>query len=602
MGNEELSTIPEKESDEFIKSSVEDLFPTLSSQLMIARAHSKGRGHRGRHKTPVTDISNMDKSKPKRTKIRAREWKEHGKLKPKAYRSLVGQPIVQIVLWYLDSDCSKHMTGDRSQLTNFISKFLGTVKFGNDHVAKIMGYEDYQIGKVLQFQGFNYVEGLFRHNLCSMVKFCIPSSKLCFDGVPLLSCLLFQVLVLKPSLVDGIRSSLYVNFGAINHLARQCLVRGLPKLKFEKDHLGSLCAVGLRAEEPHKPNLRNTNQRINSICIAQGSVGLVPNPHPSTPFVPPLRTDWDMLFQPLFDEFLNPSPSVDHPAPEVVVPINEVIAPVLADSTGSPSSTTVDQDAPSLIAHMGNDPYFGVPIPEIPSDQSSSSDSIHTIVHPDHQISEHNSKWTKDHPLENIIGELARPVSTRLQYMSKLFSITTCFPHWLLYLISYKMLDSSCWIEKQCQGRIIDVLSTCTEPDGFMDIDNPNYVFKLKKALLWVENMTPHAWYDLLSWFLIYHDFSKGSVDPTLFIRREGKELLLVIDLLAWSSKAEKALTYPVREAEYIALSAVVFKSFGCDHSLPTMALDSIKFQCTVITKALLPYNATTFNIPDPSI
>ncbi|GJW71461.1 hypothetical protein Tco_0128378 [Tanacetum coccineum] len=147
--------------------------------------------------------------------------------------------------------------------------------------------------------------------------------------------------------------------------------------------------------------------------------GLVPNPHPSTPFVPPSRTDWDMLFQPLFDEFLNPSPSVDHPAPEVVAP--EVIAPVLADSTGSPSSTTVDQDAPSPsnsqttpeteppvipndveednhdieVAHMGNDPYFGVPILEIPSDQPSSSDSIHTIVHPDHQISEHNSKWTK---------------------------------------------------------------------------------------------------------------------------------------------------------------------------------------------------------------
>ncbi|GJV28032.1 retrovirus-related pol polyprotein from transposon TNT 1-94 [Tanacetum coccineum] len=58
-------------------------------------------------------------------------------------------------------------------------------------------------------------------------------------------------------------------------------------------------------------------------------------------------TDRDMLFQPLFDEFFNPSPSVDHPAPEVVAPIDEVIAPVLADSTGSPSSTTVVQDAPS---------------------------------------------------------------------------------------------------------------------------------------------------------------------------------------------------------------------------------------------------------------
>nr|GEY69786.1 integrase, catalytic region, zinc finger, CCHC-type, peptidase aspartic, catalytic [Tanacetum cinerariifolium] len=48
--------------------------------------------------------------------------------------------VVQIILWYLDSGCSKHMTKDRSQLINFVQKFLGTVKFGNDHVAKIMGY------------------------------------------------------------------------------------------------------------------------------------------------------------------------------------------------------------------------------------------------------------------------------------------------------------------------------------------------------------------------------------------------------------------------------------------------------------------------------
>ncbi|GJT32984.1 hypothetical protein Tco_0923403 [Tanacetum coccineum] len=138
----------------------------------------------------------------------------------------------------------------------------------------------------------------------------------------------------------------------------------------------------------------------------------------------------------------NPPPStlVDHSAPKVVTLIDEVTAPVPAISTGSPSSTTVDQDAPSPsnsqttpetqppnipndaeednhdieVAHMGNDPYFGVQILEVPSDQSSSSDSIHTIMQPDHQISKHNNKWTKDHPLKNIIGELARPVSTRL--------------------------------------------------------------------------------------------------------------------------------------------------------------------------------------------
>ncbi|GJY24885.1 hypothetical protein Tco_0398543, partial [Tanacetum coccineum] len=139
------------------------------------------------------------------------------------------------------------------------------------------------------------------------------------------------------------------------------------------------------------------------------SSGLVPNPPP----VPLSRTDWDILFQLLFDELLTPSPSVDYPATEVVALIHEVVAPVPAVSTSSPYSTNVDQDAPSpshsqttpetqppvnpndveednhdiVIAHMGNDPYFGIPIPGIPSDQSSSSDSIHTIVHLDHQIS-----------------------------------------------------------------------------------------------------------------------------------------------------------------------------------------------------------------------
>ncbi|GJW34367.1 retrovirus-related pol polyprotein from transposon TNT 1-94 [Tanacetum coccineum] len=55
-------------------------------------------------------------------------------------------PFLQIVLWYLDSGCSKHMTGDRSRLRNFVKKFIGTVRFGNDHFGAIMGYGDYVIG------------------------------------------------------------------------------------------------------------------------------------------------------------------------------------------------------------------------------------------------------------------------------------------------------------------------------------------------------------------------------------------------------------------------------------------------------------------------
>ncbi|GJT88159.1 retrovirus-related pol polyprotein from transposon TNT 1-94 [Tanacetum coccineum] len=66
-----------------------------------------------------------------------------------------------------------------------------------------------------------------------------------------------------------------------------------------------------------------------------------------------------------------------------------------------------------------------------------------------------------------------------------------------------------------------------SQPDGFVDKDNPNHVYKLKKALYGLKQ-APRAWYDMLSSFLISQDFSKGSVDPTLFIRRDGKELLLV--------------------------------------------------------------------------
>ncbi|GKF23670.1 retrovirus-related pol polyprotein from transposon TNT 1-94 [Tanacetum coccineum] len=213
---------------------------------------------------------------------------------------------------------------------------------------------------------------------------------------------------------------------------------------------------------------------LHEMTPATISSGLMPNPPPSTPFVPPLITDWDILFQPLFDELFNPPPRVDFPAPEIIAPIDEVVAPEPAVSTSTPSSTTVDQDAPSPsnsqttpktpppvipndveednhdieVAHMGNDPYFSIQIPEVSSDQSSSSDIIHTIVPPDHQVSEHNSKWTKDHPLENIIGELDRPVSTRLQlHEQALF----CYYDAFLTAVGPKTykdaLNQSCWIE-----------------------------------------------------------------------------------------------------------------------------------------------------------
>nr|GEV53084.1 hypothetical protein [Tanacetum cinerariifolium] len=99
--------------------------------------------------------------------------------KPIPLESNTSKPVVvQIVLWYLDSGCSKHMTGDRSQLTNFVNKFLGTVKFGNDHVAKIMSYGDYKIGNVTISRVY-FVEGL-GHNLFSVGQFCDSDLEVAF--------------------------------------------------------------------------------------------------------------------------------------------------------------------------------------------------------------------------------------------------------------------------------------------------------------------------------------------------------------------------------------------------------------------------------------
>ncbi|GJR28442.1 retrovirus-related pol polyprotein from transposon TNT 1-94 [Tanacetum coccineum] len=161
------------------------------------------------------------------------------------------------------------------------------IKFGNDHMAKILGYGDYQIGNVTISRVY-YVEGL-GHNLFSIGQFCDSNHEVTFrqhtcfirnlKGVDLLTgsrgnnlytlslgdmmtsspiCLLSKASKTKSYLWH--RRLSYLNFGAINHLARHGLVQGLPKLKFEKDHLCSACAIGKSKKKPHKPKSKDTNQ------------------------------------------------------------------------------------------------------------------------------------------------------------------------------------------------------------------------------------------------------------------------------------------------------------------------------------------------------
>nr|GEU65565.1 integrase, catalytic region, zinc finger, CCHC-type, peptidase aspartic, catalytic [Tanacetum cinerariifolium] len=203
--------------------------------------------------------------------------------------SLLKRTVVQIVLWYLDSGCSNHMTGDSSRLMNFVKKFIETVRFGNDHFGAIMGYGDYVIGNSVIFRVY-YVEGL-GHNLFSVGQFCDSNLEVAFrkhscyvrdtDDVELIKgsrgSNLYTI-----SIEDMIKSSPiyllskasmnkswlwhrclnHLNFGTINDLARKDLVRGLPRLKFEKDHLCSAYQLGKSKKHTHKPKTKNTNLEV----------------------------------------------------------------------------------------------------------------------------------------------------------------------------------------------------------------------------------------------------------------------------------------------------------------------------------------------------
>nr|GFB58420.1 integrase, catalytic region, zinc finger, CCHC-type, peptidase aspartic, catalytic [Tanacetum cinerariifolium] len=193
--------------------------------------------------------------------------------------TLYDEKIVHICLWIIDSVCSKHMTGNRALLTNFVEKFLETVCFGNNDFAMIAGYEDVVIGS-MTIKKVYYVEGL-GHNLFSVGLFCDKGLEVAFqksacfvrnkDGVDFLtgdrSSNLYTIALNKvvsnslTCLLAKASSSQswlwhqrlsHLNFATINNLVKNNLVQGLPKMKFEKDHLCSACEQGKIHWKHHK--------------------------------------------------------------------------------------------------------------------------------------------------------------------------------------------------------------------------------------------------------------------------------------------------------------------------------------------------------------
>nr|GFA28359.1 retrovirus-related Pol polyprotein from transposon TNT 1-94 [Tanacetum cinerariifolium] len=465
---------------------------------------------------------------------------------------------------------------------------MGTVRFGNDHFGAIMGYGGYIIGDSVISRVY-YVEGL-GHNLFFVRQFCDSDLEVTFrkhscyvrdtDGVELIKgsrgsnlyiisiedmmksspiCLLSKAFKNKSWLWHWRLN--HLNFGTINDLARKYLVRGLPRLKFEKDHLCFACQLGKSKKHTHKPKTENTNvevlntlhidlcglmrvQTINgkkyilvivddysrvfgALCYPTNDsenlgklqptadigifvgvqfdelsepmahVHLSTGPAPIfitlgqiTPYVPPTNKDLEILFQPMFDEYLEP-PHIERP----VSPTSAIHA--LVNSAGTPSSTTIDQDAPSLsispsssalqphslhqgvaaestfiednhVTPVDNHPFINVFAPEPSSDVSSSGEA---------RLVAKGYRQEEGIDFEESFTPVARIETIRIfiaNAASKNINI-------------YQMDVKTAFLNGELKEEVY-----VSQPGGFVDPDHPTHVYRLKKAL-YVLKQAPRA-------------------------------------------------------------------------------------------------------------
>nr|GEX73275.1 hypothetical protein [Tanacetum cinerariifolium] len=369
----------------------------------------------------------------------------------KKYQPKVTKPkkVIQICLWCVDSGCFKHMTGNLRLLVNFVWKFMGTVRFENDHVAAIMGFGQFCDSDL---------EVVFRRNACFVRN---------LEGVDLLKgdrstnlytinlnemasaspiCLMARASSTKSWLWHQRLS--HLNFDTVNDLARNDLVSGLPKFKYHKEHICPSCEQGKskRASHPPKPvpnsrqrlhllhmNLcgpmriasingkrtkkimetmnvlfdelstmtfeqRNSKPGLQSMTSGQISSGLDLSYAPSIVITQqPTEGELDLLFEAMYDDYIGGQPSA---TARTVPPAQE---PQLNSNAMVDGNTFVNPFANSSTSAAASS-----------SSQNVDPSNMHTFYQP----YPYEFQWTKDHPLEQVIGVPSRPVLTRNQLRS----------------------------------------------------------------------------------------------------------------------------------------------------------------------------------------
>ncbi|GJR15675.1 putative ribonuclease H-like domain-containing protein [Tanacetum coccineum] len=291
------------------------------------------------------------------------------------------------------------MTRDRSQLTNFVNKFLATVKFRNDHMAKILGYGDYQINVTIS--RVYYVEGP-GHNLFSFGQFC--DSNL---GVAFRQHTCFIRNLEGVDLLTGSRGNNLYNLylGDIMASSPICLLSKASKTK-------SLAMATTSSSEP-----ADCNSFTSSTTVDQDA----------------------------------PCCSNSQTTPETQSPV---------------IPNDVEEDNHDLdVAHMNNDPFFGIPIPENDYEASSSSGCL--FLYCAMLLVARGYRQGEGIDFEESFAPVAR---------------LDAIQNFLAYAAHMNMIVYQMDVKTTFLNSILSKDVYVCQLDEFMDQDNPNHVYKLKKA------------------------------------------------------------------------------------------------------------------------
>ncbi|GKB44844.1 retrovirus-related pol polyprotein from transposon TNT 1-94 [Tanacetum coccineum] len=374
--------------------------------------------------------------------------------------------------------------------------------------------------------------------------------------------------------IDEIMKSSPICLLSKSFQSKSWLKNSKPKLTYGKCFVGyAPSRKGYRIYNKRTRRLMETihvtfdemHQSMAPVRMSSGPEPFIMTPGQLKSGLAPTDKELEMLFQPMFDEYLKQS-RVNEPVPLATRNYTSIIPP----GTSILSTILLKMHRVyKCIKSSTSDMHHPVRHQEIAEEPTHEDPPInHDVLHPSHNLvtgdpglaqsssgnvnsaepnqvnypPDHLRRWTKDHPLDNIVGNPSRPVSTRKQLASD--ALWCCF-HTELSKVepkNFKMaVIEDCWFQAM-QDEIHEFdhlevweleesfapvarISTFCQPEGFEDQENPTHVYRLKKALYGLKQ-APRAWYDTLSKFLLANNFFKGAVDPTLFTRKSGKHIL----------------------------------------------------------------------------